>query len=173
MSIRSILTSRHYLAFDIFCWEISMSRCCCCVSRMIIVVSMPQGRRRGSSSICLMLISTMGPSSCESMLRILLTIGLSLCCAKRKISIGRLFEPWIYALISYASPLLNCRKSSIRVFIMMLLIGVRHGRLMWWERRFGSLFVLFLTCCLICYLLENRQHLFLFSETLYWLCQCS
>lgn len=150
-----------------------MSQCCCYVSRMIIAVSMPQGRRRGSSSICLMLISTMGPSSCESMLRILLTIGLSLYCAKHKISIGKLFEPWIYALISYVSPLLNYRKSSIRVFIMMLLIVVRHDRLMWLACRFGSLFDLFLTCCLIYCLLENQQHLFLFSETLYWLCQCS
>lgn len=133
----------HYPVFDKFYSKTNMSRYCCYVLTMIKVVSKPQDKMIKSSNIFPKLISTKGLHNYESTWHTLLIQELSLYCVTRKISTGKLFLLWTYVLKFFSSLLLNCRKSFIHAFTMMLLLILIHDHLRWMVHRFLSLFFLF------------------------------
>lgn len=171
MSGGLIRISRRCLAFGRCGKGRGMSRCCCYGVARRGIVSRPKGRRRGSSSICLKPVSTMDPSSCWLMWRILPATTLSSSCAIRKISIGRLDVLLICVLRFCAGQSCCCRKSSNHAFIMRLWRVGGRGHWMWLGPRCASWFCPFAACCFLLCCLRGSQRWCRSFESLCWLCR--
>ena len=120
-----------------------MLRYCCYDGSMIATVSMTILGNLSGSNICPGLVSTMGPSSCLTLLRRLPAIVISLCCAQHKKGRGRSILPLIYVEIFFSGLPLHCQRSFIHIAIKMLLQDGEPDHLLLQVLLLLSLFYLF------------------------------